>query len=140
MHPPDWTLPVASLVFLVTLFALNQLLFKPLFRILDERRARTVEMRKKAQKELEYHQALLEEYHSRIREERQSGYRLAETVRSEALQERQEAITRARAEAVQLLERSKGELQAECERARERLRREADEIGRLIATRVLQRG
>jgi F-type H+-transporting ATPase subunit b len=139
VYPPDWTLPVASFVFLITLFALNQLLFKPLFRVLDERRERTVEMRSRAQRELEYHQALLEEYHSRIRDERQSGYRLAEAVRGAALEERQQAVARARAEAEQLLSRAKDELQAERKSVRERLSREADEIARLITTRVLQR-
>ncbi len=88
---------------------------------------------------MEYHQALLEEYHSRIRDERQSGYRLAEAVRGVALEERQQAVVRARSEAEQLLSRAKDELQAERKNARERLVREADEIARLIAARVLQR-
>jgi F0F1-type ATP synthase membrane subunit b/b' len=73
---PDWTLPVASLIFLITLWALNKLLFQPLFRVLDERRSRTIELRQRALTELEYERELMEQYHSRMREERQAGYRL----------------------------------------------------------------
>jgi F-type H+-transporting ATPase subunit b len=113
----DWTLPVASLVFLITLFALNRLLFQPLLKILDTRRERTVEMRQKAQRELEYQQALLEEYTSRIKEEKQAGYRLAE----------------------QVLKQAKNDIRAEADKARQRLQQESEEVARLITARVLQR-
>lgn len=139
MINPDWTLPVASLVFLITLFALNKLLFQPLLRILDIRRERTIQMRQKAQKELEYQQALLEEYRSRIKQEKQAGYRLADSLRSEALQERQQTMAQARAEAEQVLKRAKEEIRAEADGARQRLQQEAEEVARLITARVLQR-
>jgi len=136
---PDWTLPVASLVFLITLFALNKLLFQPLLKILDVRRQKTIETRQKAQKELEYQQALMEEYGSRIKQEKQAGYRLADSIRAAALQERQQAITEARSEAEQVLKKAKDQIQVEQAQAREHLRQESEEVARLIAARVLQR-
>jgi len=136
---PDWTLPVASLIFLITLFALNKLLFQPLLKILDIRRERTIEMRQKAQKELEYQQALLEEYASRIKQEKQAGYRLADSLRSAALQERQQAMTQARADAEQVLKQAKDEIRAEADKARVRLQQESEEVAGLITARVLQR-
>jgi len=136
---PDWTLPVASLVFLITLFALNKLLFQPLLKILDIRRERTIEMRQKAQKELEYQQALLEEYTSRIKQEKQAGYRLADSLRAAALQERQQALAKARADAEQVLKQAKDEIRAEADKARQRLQQESEEVARLITARVLQR-
>ncbi len=139
MINPDWTLPVASLVFLITLFALNRLLFQPLLRILDTRRERTVEMRRKAQKELEYQQALLEEYTSRIKQEKQTGYRLADSLRAAALQERQQTMARARADAEQVLKQAKNEIRAEADKARERLQQESEDVAQLITARVLQR-
>ncbi len=139
MINPDWTLPVASLVFLITLFALNKLLFQPLLRILDTRRERTVEMRQKAQKELEYQQALLEEYTSRIKQEKQAGYRLADSLRAAALQERQQTMAQARADAEQVLKQAKNEIRAEADKARQRLQQESEEVAGLITARVLQR-
>jgi len=136
---PDWTLLAASLIFLITLFALNRLLFQPLLRVLDVRREKTVEMRRQAQKELEYHQALLDEYTSRIKQEKQAGYRLADSVRAAALQERQRALAEARAQAEQVLMQAKNEIQTEQEAARQRLRQESEEVAQLIAARVLQR-
>jgi len=136
---PDWTLPVASLVFLITLFALNKLLFQPLLRILDTRRERTVEMRQKAQKELEYQQALLEEYTARIKQEKQAGYRLADSLRAAALQERQQTMAQARADAEQVLKQAKNEIRAEADKARQRLQQESEEVAGLITARVLQR-
>jgi F-type H+-transporting ATPase subunit b len=135
----DWTLPVASLVFLITLFALNRLLFQPLLKILDTRRERTVEMRQKAQRELEYQQALLEEYTSRIKEEKQAGYRLADSMRAAALQERQQAMAQARDNAEQVLKQAKNDIRAEADKARQRLQQESEEVARLITARVLQR-
>ena len=139
MINPDWTLPVASLVFLITLFALNKLLFQPLLRILDARRERTVEMRQKAQKELEYQQALLEEYTARIKQEKQAGYRLADSLRAAALQERQQTMAQARADAEQVLKQAKNEIRAEADKARQRLQQESEEVAGLITARVLQR-
>ena len=139
MINPDWTLPVASLVFLITLFALNKLLFQPLLRILDTRRERTVEMRQKAQKELEYQQALLEEYTARIKQEKQAGYRLADSLRAAALQERQQTMAQARADAEQVLKQAKNEIRAEADKARQRLQQESEEVAGLITARVLQR-
>lgn len=139
MINPDWTLPVASLVFLITLFALNKLLFQPLLRILDARRERTVEMRQKAQKELEYQQALLEEYTARIKQEKQAGYRLADSLRAAALQERQQTMAQARTDAEQVLKQAKNEIRAEADKARQRLQQESEEVAGLITARVLQR-
>jgi len=136
---PDWTLPVASLIFLITLFALNKLLFQPLLKILDIRRERTIEMRQKAQKELEYQQALLEEYTSRIKQEKQAGYRLADSLRAAALQERQQAMAQARTDAEQVLKQAKDEIRAEAEKARHRLQQESEEVAVLITARILQR-
>ncbi|RPJ62345.1 MAG: hypothetical protein EHM23_03450 [Acidobacteria bacterium] len=139
MINPDWTLPVASLIFLITLFALNKLLFQPLLKILDIRRERTIEMRQKAQKELEYQQALLEEYTSRIKQEKQAGYRLADSLRAAALQERQQAMAQARTDAEQVLKQAKDEIRAEAEKARHRLQQESEEVAVLITARILQR-
>ncbi|MFB3905290.1 MAG: ATP synthase F0 subunit B [Acidobacteriota bacterium] len=139
MINPDWTLPVASLIFLITLFALNKLLFQPLLQVLDIRRERTSEMRQKAQKELEYQQALLEEYTSRIKQEKQAGYRLADSLRAAALQERQKTLAQARADAEQVLKQAKEEIRVEAAKARQRLQQESEEVARLITARVLQR-
>ncbi len=135
----DWTLPVASLVFLIALFALNQLLFKPVFRILDERRAKTIDLRHQAQEKLVYQRALLDQYQARIKEERQAGYKLTDSLKTAAMAERQEQLSKARLDAELLVKQAKKDLDAERETAKAHLSKESREIARLITARVLQR-
>lgn len=135
----DWTLPVASLVFLIALFALNQLLFKPVFRVLDERRAKTVDLRHQAQEKLGYQRALLDQYQARVKEERQAGYKLTDSTKAAAVSERQQRLSQARQEAERLVKQAKDDVEAEREAAKALLQRESIEIARLITTRVLQR-
>lgn len=135
----DWTLPIASAVFLVTLFALNRLLFKPLFRVLDERRARTSDLRERAQGILDSYQSRFEDYQGKVKEEKQLGYQLAESVRSEALRERQQKIFQTRAASQALLEEAKKQIHQELASAQAQLRREAEEVARTITARVLGR-
>ena len=135
----DWTILVAAAIFLVTLFGLTQLLFRPLFRVLDERREVTSDLRQRAQEILGRYQLLLEKYQERIQEEKKSGYKLAESVRNETLKERQRRISEAQAEAKSLVERARSEIRQELVSAQERLKREADKIAQIIAVKVLGR-
>ena len=135
----DWTILVAAAIFLVTLFGLTQLLFKPLFRVLDERREATSDLRQRAQEILGRYQVLLEKYQERIQEEKKSGYKLAESVRKETLKERQRRISEAQAEAKSLAERAGSEIRQELVSAQEQLKREADKIAQIITVKVLGR-
>ncbi|MGH9338721.1 MAG: ATP synthase F0 subunit B [Acidobacteriota bacterium] len=135
----DWTLLVGLVIFLSTLFMLNRLLFRPLFEVLDERRARTSELRRKADEVVNYQESLFEKYQQRIKEERQACYKLAESLRSSALEERQKRISSARQTAEDMLEESMQQVQKELETAKEQLKSEAAEIARAITSRVLER-
>lgn len=136
----DWSLLVSAGVFLLTLYALNRLLFQPLFAVLEARREATAGMRERAARSLQEYESRLAEYHRRIREEKQAGYRLAESVRKQVLEERQSRLSEARIRAEEELQRARNELQAEVDRARRELGNEAQEIAALITSRVLQRG
>lgn len=135
----DWTLGVASVVFLITLISLNRLLFQPLLRVLDERRARTSDLRHKAQKTLESFQSLFEHYQDKVKQERQAGYKLAEVVRNEALQQRQGKMVETRTQAEQLLAEARAQIEKELVSAQARLRSGAAEIARSITQKVLGR-
>lgn len=135
----DWTLAAAAAIFLITLFALNRLLFKPLFRVLDERKSQTSDLRQEAQKTLGDYQSLFQQCQEKVKEEKQSGYRLAEAVRREALKEREQRIAQARATAANLLREATGKIHEEMLAAQGQLKREAEEIARIITAKVLER-
>ncbi len=140
MISPDWTLAVSALVFLVTLLGLNWLLFKPMFRVLEERKARTTDVFDAAGSSEDYYQSLMDQYQEKIKVEKQAGYRLAETVRDEALKQRQQTVAEARASAEAALDRAKTEINAEMRTARDNLRGDVEEIAALISRRILQGG
>lgn len=134
----DWTILAAGTVFLFTLLALNQLLFKPLFRVLDERENRTVKVQEDAAAKQSSRDALFQEYSERLRAARQADYELAEKVRKEALEERQKRIADTRLEAEGLIGKARSEIREEMVLVKHELAVEASEIARMIASQVLK--
>lgn len=139
MLTPDWTLPVAAVVFLTTLFILNRVLFRPLFEILAERGARTTQVSGRVQEILDQHQTLYEEYQQELAEERQTGYKLAESVRTEALTEGNNRVVQARRQAEVMLANARSEIEADLDLAKRQLSREAEDTARILADRILDR-
>lgn len=133
----DWTLLASGLIFLFTLWALNQVLFKPLFNVLDQRKAQTVDLQAEASEKLDYYSRMVDEYEERIKQEKQQGYQEAEHLRREALEVRQKKLAGARDEAAGLLDEARRQIEAETIAARERLRRDSEELAATIATRIL---
>jgi F-type H+-transporting ATPase subunit b len=136
---PDWTLPVAAAVFLTTLFILNRVLFRPLFQVLAERGARTTQVSGRVQEILDQHQTLYEQYQQKLAEERQAGYKLAESVRTEALKEGNNRVAQARRQAEALLANARSEIEADLDSAKRQLTREAEDTARILADRILGR-
>ena len=136
---PDWTLPVAAAVFLTTLFILNRVLFRPLFQVLAERRARTTQVSGRVQEILDEHQVLHGQYQQKLAEERQAGYKLAESVRTESLKEGNNRIAQARRQAEAMLVNARSEIEADLDSAKRKLTREAEETARILADRILDR-
>jgi F0F1-type ATP synthase membrane subunit b/b' len=136
---PDWTLAVAAAIFLITLAGLNQLLFRPLFSVLDARESLTTESRKETQALLQKYQSLLGQSEERIKEEKQQGYRLAEAQRNQAVQERQRQIAQARTRMEALLQGARNQIREETETARSEIVRNSEEAAQMIAARIFGR-
>ncbi len=134
----DWSLVVASAVFILTWFSLSRLLLRPLMQVLEERRDRTSGVFDHAEEYEANFQALVKTYDRKIKEGKQVGFKLAEKLRNEALSERQEKIQSARDEADSMLNLAKEEIQRELESARQQLRHESEEVARVISDRVLR--
>lgn len=133
----DWTLLATGVVFLLTLWALNSLLFRPLFRVMEERAALTTHTRETASEKLNYQKALFQKYSERLKQAKQQSYQLAEAARKEALQERQERVAKAREESEAQVRKAREEIGAEVEVVKRDLREAAEEIAEIISSRVL---
>lgn len=133
----DWTLIAGGLVFLLTLLLLDRLLFQPLMRVMDERQTRTSGMMAGAEQALQRHEELLNQLQEKIRQEKSSGYQLAESVRRQSLAEQRELVAQARARAQERLQKARQEIEKEAEGAREKLQGEVSKIADQISSRIL---
>lgn len=132
-------LPVMLIGFVLLIFPLNALLFKPIFRALDERaeriagaRERSEQLQREADKVLNRYEAAIREARSESESARQAKL---ETARNEQLQ----LTNAARSEAERELESARGELSRSVEDARATLRESAESLAQAAAERVLGR-
>lgn len=127
------------LLFVVLIYPVNELLFKPIFRVLDERaeriagtRARAAQLERDAEAALTRYEASVQSVRTEAEQERRS---LLDSARSEALAVTGEARVRVERE----IEAARGEIAASLATARETLRVESRELAREAASRVLGR-
>jgi len=137
---PDPPILIGLIVgFVVLMFPTNQLIFKPIFRALDERDERIEGARSRATQIQRDADTVLADYESRIREARID----ADTTRKEqiaAARTEQGAMTgAARSEAEAQIERARATLASDLEDARQSMRADAQELARSAAEQILGR-
>jgi F-type H+-transporting ATPase subunit b len=137
---PDLKLLGALVVFFVLLVPpLNQLIFKPLLRVLDDRAERIGGERTRADRLGREADATLAHYEQVIREARDEAERARRDQLECTRRETLAAAAVARADAEQAAARARGALATALESARSALRSDARELAREAAARVLGR-
>jgi len=138
---PDWTgiLPILLLLFIALIFPANQLLFKPIFRVLDEREKRTSGTRERAEKVMRDAEQTLAKYEQAVRDVRADAERDRKAAIATARKENLGVTASARDEAQREAERAGRELAEALEQSREAMRAQAESIAIEAATRVLGR-
>jgi F-type H+-transporting ATPase subunit b len=135
----DWSIVPAILIFIVTIIALNYLLFRPVLKVQAERERRTSGLMAQTRKDLDHHLQLFDQYQATIKNARMEGYRSIEKARSEAMITRDGLLQRGRDAAEQLLAQARTEVQQQIVAAKAQLGAEAQDIARRIASTILQR-
>jgi len=129
---------VLAAQFLVLLFILNLILFKPLLKVFKERED-TVKGSLDAAKEMNNKR---EESIARLNREladtRSKAKEIFETRRAEGLQKQKEVLSKAEAEASEILDKARSDLKAEVERARNTLRAEVDKFSDEIVRKLVR--
>lgn len=137
--PAGWGTISLIVLFVVLVVPVNQLVFKPLLRVLDEREEKIAGKRARAQQLQREADEVLGRYESQVaavREEAEQERRgLLEGARSDA----QGTTGGARAEAEGEIERARREIAGALDEARGSLRSQAEDLARQAATRVLGR-
>ncbi|MFL6278186.1 MAG: ATP synthase F0 subunit B [Blastocatellia bacterium] len=136
---PDGSLVFILLLFLLFVFVMNRLLFRPVSRILDQRQTLTVGAANDARAAARRYEMKLNEYEGTIRQARAESYKNLEAQRAVALAERQQVIEAAKQETVEEIGRAKAEIQRQSEQARATLESESRQIAENISRTILGR-
>jgi len=136
---PDGSLLVIFVLFVIFVFVLNRLLFKPVGQVLDEREALTEGATAEARAATRQYQTRLADYEATIRQARTESYRHLEQERAAALEERRRLLEEAKAEAGVRIESAKSAVADEADRARAALEVESRRIAEQISRAVLGR-
>ncbi|MEB2309609.1 MAG: F0F1 ATP synthase subunit delta [Candidatus Brocadiaceae bacterium] len=133
-----WTLLFQIINFVVLLFILRRILYKPIREIIEKRRgivAKTVEDAEKTKKEaLE----LKEKQQEELKKFKEVQDRLLGQTREEALKERNKLLSEAKEDAVKIIEKEKALFDAEKKRIETELKTKCLEITSIFASNLLK--
>ena len=136
-HLPTILSVGAAVIFLM--LVLNQFLFKPLRRLIDERERRTNVARDELDEAGAVQAQRLDEIESRLKEARSEAYDIRDAALRDGRSRRDELMAEARQEAHKIVEKAREEIAADVATGRKDLESEADRLSQLIAERVLGR-
>lgn len=136
---PDVTTLVVFVTVIVLAATLQKIFFKPVLSVLDEREQRTVGTLARVRELTSECEGRLARYEQSIRDARAENYRMLEVQRKQALEERTQALSLAKAEASRLIQQAREEIAREAEDAKQSLGRESQLMARAIIASILHR-
>jgi F-type H+-transporting ATPase subunit b len=136
---PDGSLVLILILFVIFVFLLNRILFKPVGLILDQRETLTVGAKAEARAAARRYQVQQMDYESGLRQARAESYRFLEEGRAAALQERAEKVAQAKQGAQEEVELAKSQIARQADEARAQLEKEAGQIARQVSSSILGR-
>lgn len=136
---PDGSLVFVLFLFVILVFVLNRILFRPIGRVLDERQTLTEGAANEARAARRTYEARLAEYEGTIRQTRAESYKRSEQERAAAVEERRRLIDEAKVHAHEQIERAKQEIEQQVDLARAALETESRQIAERISRTVLGR-
>jgi F-type H+-transporting ATPase subunit b len=116
---------------------LNQFLFKPLRKIIDERERRTAEAKGALDDARAVQEQRLAEIELRLKEARREAYEIRDASQRSGRAQRDALMAEARQQAHEVVEQAREEIAADVKTARTDLGAEAERLSKLIADRVL---
>jgi F-type H+-transporting ATPase subunit b len=136
---PDGSLVFVLLLFLLFVFVMNRLLFRPISRILDQRQTLTVGAANDARAAARRYEMRLNEYEATIRQARAESYKRLEAQRAAALEARRLVVEAAKQQTAAEIAQAKAEIQRQAEQARTTLATESQQIAEDISRTILGR-
>ncbi|WP_462137886.1 ATP synthase F0 subunit B [Candidatus Mycalebacterium sp.] len=132
----DKTLFVQFIIFLVALYLLNILFFKPLMKLADRREKATSGSGKEAEDLSERTREMSGQYDSAIKEARETALAERALITKEAAAEAENIVFSAREEARGVLEKRVAELAAEAEKAKAEMKSKIEDMAAMVVRAV----
>lgn len=130
---------VPTMLLLLLLYGFySALVYKPLRRVLAERRSRTEGAVEKARADIAAAESKTFEYEAKLREAKLAIFRSQEARRQQAQQARADAIAKARSDADRLVEQAKKQIQEESAVVRQGLQADSERLASEIIRTILQ--
>ena len=133
------TIVIQVLQFLILMFILNRLLFKPISQVMAERKAKINAWEEKTQNLQDSARVQLEKYENQLREERTQAQERQEQLTKELKKKEEENLLTVSEEAAGLVASAQRVIVEETERLRLELRQQAVELSQILAEKVLGR-
>jgi F-type H+-transporting ATPase subunit b len=124
--------------FLILLFALNKILFKPIAKVFKERDAAINGALDEAKSMTAKKDNAVAQMNSELLAAKNKAKETFDSLREEGLSRQKDALSRAEAEAVAMIEKARRELQAETEKARAALKSDIEKFSNEIADRLVK--
>ncbi len=123
--------------FLILLFLLNRILFKPLLELFREREDRTKGAIDNAKGMNSERDGVLEEIEKKLSGARNRAREVFEGISSEGLEEQKKFVDEATGEAMKIAHQAREKLQAETKKAKETLRKEVESFSKTIVEKMI---
>ncbi len=136
---PDYTFFFQLLIFLVVLFSLNSLLFKPVLALLDKRKTATVGTHDEVGALKEKAEQKLKEYETKIAQARIVGGQLKDKIKKEGEVVALEKIGQSRKKADEYVSNMQSQITQQSLEARLSLGKEAENLAKQFAEELLGR-
>jgi F-type H+-transporting ATPase subunit b len=124
--------------FLVLLFVLNAILFKPLARIFKEREAATAGALDEAKSLTVKKEDAVAKMNTELMAAKNNAKETFDSLREVGAARQKEMLSKAEAEAVEMIEKARKELQAEAEKARTALKADIGRFSEEIADKLVK--
>ena len=133
------TIVIQVVQFLILVFILNRILFRPISRAIEERDGRIDAWEEKTRTLQETVRTKIESYEKELVEVRARAQEEQEQISNELKEREEEKVGAVFQEAAQIVASTKQTLQEETERLRQELRRQAEEMAQMVTEKVLGR-
>ncbi len=135
----NFTLLIQAVNFLLLVFLLNVVLYKPILKVLEERERRVDGQQAEAKKLLDDAQQLVAEYNQRLHGAKIEAMNAKNAARSEASEEASRIIEEARKKADEHISQVQKQIRSEIEQAKREMEPDLGAMAATIAERILGR-